>query len=1491
MKSKVISSLVLISLIVSMLLPLPTQAQAVTYPVHNIGTGEDCSTIQAAITDPDTKDGHTVTVDPGTCTEEEVALPAPQTGLYVVEEFPICTNPAMQEWVDIDGNFVVWEDLRGDKHGDIYGYDLSNQQEFPICSEKDGQWFPTISGQFVFWADGGKGYPDWEWPSQIKGYNLLTKSEFSICGDAGDGGEGVVDGNVVVWIDSDTVIRGCDISSGHEFLIESAKPTIGHVGGDKALDIKDGVVVWIDWRNKDRDIYGYDLSTQTEFAICTAPGDQESPATNGNIVVWADSRRGGSDIYGYDLSTKTEFPICTNEEAQFAPAIDQSIIVWTDLRDGNADIYGYDLKTKTEFPICQELGAQSLPAISGDIVVWLDGRNVEPDSYLHDIYGARLTKVEEKPDLVVTDISWSPSSPKAGDTVTFTVHIKNQGNADADPWAPFRLNCYVDDGSKWCQYIEIDALPAGISIARQFNWEASAGSHTVASYVDCYHCVPEGNEDNNYRKEAFTVSGEGKPDLVVTDILWSPPSPKARDTMTFTIYVANIGNADADVGAPFYLHFFVEDTYFDHWLIDRIPAGGSIVREHIIYLYGANIGLGNHTVSARVDEYDYVPESNEDNNRREETFAIGEEQDVKFRGVVENEPSEPPDIEVRIDEILLDPEGKLSTGDLAHIDIAEDPTKCDVDWPLHKGDRVEVYAKHYEYAYFQYAIGVWIYSRDHQYDGYLKKINGEVADLVISDISWSPPEPQVGDEIAITFTVKNIGAATAYDFGQGWGTYPPQFQDRDYQIPSLAPDETKTFTVRFVIDEKFAEGCKQVYGKPRFMFIASADIRNGISESDEENNSKEVWIPFLEIVSLPDLSIPLVYTAPLYPNMGDEVDIWILVTNEGAEVSEPFKLSLYMDDSKVDEISIPSIGSNVCTQVSYEGIDAQEGSHKLEVVVDEQNEIEEQDESNNTYSTSVEVPQLILRDVFTDHYCPGDHEWTPYGNTITTIVLENPTLTMKHINITLLANGEVVSDCEARLEAESTSAINLWWMAKIGGTYDLTILVEMQGGPSYELSSSYVDPATQYSYALPYVTAYSEGWAGKGGYIGDRLVIPPQIWSPWGIQYVVSTETNERSLLVPVRGDGTLKVTVFDESSEQIGEKTEQIHGLKPTFIEVPINVDEGETEYIVVTVEQVHGFLEKFFLDMVGANLAFSLVKLGWTVVELINYGSLPTAQPDSINVKYVAVAELSGYPRSDALDDFSAKVGEEYAWQSFESALSDVCDLISGFSDETKSLAARSVIGNEPRLDASIEADTLVKIRDARYFDPGSGGFLRAYRSATEPMKTTSFMHGTDKVPLKFVDVQACGFASGVATIKIAYTEEETRGANIDENTLTIFYWCGSSWVEASNVELDTDANTVQGDMPVVALAGTPIGVGGDSRAGGRWQGYWFIIGGCILCAMLIVAYYMHAKRRKSQKQAQLRIWDWLVQPVLATEIIYKNCQLVIPLQRFEFCFIGER
>ena len=113
-----------------------------------------------------------------------------------------------------------------------------------------------------------------------------------------------------------------------------------------------------------------------EFSICVDGARQGSPAISGNIIVWVDERNGDYDIYGYDLATNTEFPICVAPGEQRDPRVSGDTIVWQDRSQAdNFDIWGFDLKTGTKFPVCIEKGHQVAPRVSGDLVLWLDGRS------------------------------------------------------------------------------------------------------------------------------------------------------------------------------------------------------------------------------------------------------------------------------------------------------------------------------------------------------------------------------------------------------------------------------------------------------------------------------------------------------------------------------------------------------------------------------------------------------------------------------------------------------------------------------------------------------------------------------------------------------------------------------------------------------------------------------------------------------------------------------------------------------------------------------------------------------------------------------------------------------------------------------------------------------------------------------------------------------------------------------------------------------------
>jgi hypothetical protein len=108
-----------------------------------------------------------------------------------------------------------------------------------------------------------------------------------------------------------------------------------------------------------------------------------------------------------------------------------------------------------------------------------------------------------KPDLVIEDISWSPSNPKQGDTITFTVKIKNRGDGNA---GTSTVKYYID-GS----YVDSDTVPSlsvGSTSTQMFTWTAHSGSHSIKAIADCYGAIAESNEGNNEKSITIEVGEE-----------------------------------------------------------------------------------------------------------------------------------------------------------------------------------------------------------------------------------------------------------------------------------------------------------------------------------------------------------------------------------------------------------------------------------------------------------------------------------------------------------------------------------------------------------------------------------------------------------------------------------------------------------------------------------------------------------------------------------------------------------------------------------------------------------------------------------------------------------------------------------------------------------------------------------------------------------------------------------------------------------------------
>lgn len=115
------------------------------------------------------------------------------------------------------------------------------------------------------------------------------------------------------------------------------------------------------------------------------------------------------------------------------------------------------------------------------------------------------------------------------------------------------------------------------------------------------------------------------------------------------------------------------------------------------------------------------------------------------------------------------------------------------------------------------------------------------------------------------------------------------------------------------------------------------------------------------------------------------------------------------------------------------------------------------------------------------------------------------------------------------------------------------------------------------------------------------------------------------------------------------------------------------------------------------------------------------------------------------------------------------------------------------------------------------GSGDITVTSTNYGPPKDTggTTLQAGTGKQALKYVDVKIKKSTyTGDIRIAFSYTDEDLILMGINEYDLSLYYYDmdAGEWVEAANVVVDVDNNTISGDIPADKFTGLPIACGGD-------------------------------------------------------------------------------
>jgi subtilase family serine protease len=231
-------------------------------------------------------------------------------------------------------------------------------------------------------------------------------------------------------------------------------------------------------------------------------------------------------------------------------------------------------------------------------------------------------------DLQAVSLTLSPTSSRAGGTVTATWNVRNAGSKALNASkGTFYLSKNTSlSGATMLKSVVIPALKAGESHSNTMSLTLPAvvplGRAYILFFADSGRTLRENNEGNNVRNAALTISENV--DLVPTSFKLSATTVQRNQKVTFTLIVSNKGTkASNGFYSPLRYsqnsNFTTSDPRLANPPISSLP-GGTLGAGQSKTLTGtivipANATYGTGYIFVHVDEQGYIGETNENNNK------------------------------------------------------------------------------------------------------------------------------------------------------------------------------------------------------------------------------------------------------------------------------------------------------------------------------------------------------------------------------------------------------------------------------------------------------------------------------------------------------------------------------------------------------------------------------------------------------------------------------------------------------------------------------------------------------------------------------------------------------------------------------------------------------------------------------------------------------------------------------------------------------------
>jgi uncharacterized repeat protein (TIGR01451 family) len=659
------------------------------------------------------------------------------------------------------------------------------------------------------------------------------------------------------------------------------------------------------------------------------------------------------------------------------------------------------------------------------------------------------------PDLVINDITWSPSMIFTNSAVRFSVEVGNIGPGKSNP-ALFAF--FINDD---CRYTVLcNQINANSTTSQTFDLKLGEGEHSIRAVIDCDNRIIEADETNNERIVDLIMGG---PDLTLFINHVEPNYRQKGDTVTVEIVVHNIGKAQAE---PCQLDYYLDGELVKQRNIEAMEAGSSISDEYVYTVQSAS-----HKLKVMVDPENLITEVDETNNVKEIDLNNDVGTDLVLADISVS--PESPNIGERVDitaTVKNTGSGPASYSYVAfYIDGAEnalsqisylnsgEETSTTFNWTAQAGTHtVKIVADSSD----------WVNEDNEDNNEKTITVTTKTPDLAISSISWSPLVPAPGDTVTFTATVKNLGIAQADEFclqylvdGLSKGTH---------SIAALGIGDSRVKEFFWIAEPGLHE------------VTIAIDYENKIAEIDENNNNLTLGFP------PPDIAIVSFSSSTTNPRDGEKITLDLMITNQGPGKSAPSRIQIDVDDVPLAVVDIAGLGPNETAQQSFSW-QAESGQHTIKATADISNAVWETDERNNeksleltvlsgrepespSGSTEVTIPSSEASNPLADVHASITGKVTDIeigGYLILTMRAANAGSTDVHFDANLvLPDGMSVVSPDSELTGDNTYAINL--SLEAGKDEQSDIYIESIRNGSFIIKGQFApNSASMQSFSIP----------------------------------------------------------------------------------------------------------------------------------------------------------------------------------------------------------------------------------------------------------------------------------------------------------------------------------------------------------------------------------------------------------------------------------------